>query len=51
MDLTMLPLVFAQAQPAAPNASSMYTLALRRWCSGLTLSAPQAVPARTESGR
>ena len=44
MDLTMLPLVFAQAQPAAPNASSLYTLALRRWCSGLTLSAPQVVP-------
>ena len=50
MDLTMLPLVFAQAQPAAPNASSLYSLALRRWCSGLTLSAPQASRACTESG-
>ena len=32
MDLTMLPLVWAQAQPqpAAPNPNSMYFLALRR---------------------
>ena len=40
----MLPLVYAQAQPAAPNLNSMYFLALRRWCSSLTLSSPQAVP-------
>ena len=44
MDLTMLPLVYAQAQPAAPNLNSMYFLALRRWCSSLTLSSPQAIP-------
>jgi hypothetical protein len=44
MDLTLLPLVFAQAQPAAPNFNSMYLLALRRWCASLTLSAPQAFP-------
>jgi hypothetical protein len=44
MDLSMLPLFFAQAQPAAPNPSSMYLLALRRWCSSLTLSSPQAAP-------
>ena len=46
MDLTMLPLVWAQAQPqpAAPNPNSMYFLALRRWCSSLTLSSPQAIP-------
>src|ERR1700733_3342063 len=44
MDLTMLPLVYAQAEPAAPNLNSMYFLALRRWCSSLTLSSPQAVP-------
>ena len=44
MDLTMLPLVYAQAQPAAPNPNSMYFLALRRWCSSLTLSSPQAFP-------
>jgi hypothetical protein len=44
MDLTMLPLVYAQAQPAAPNLNSMYFLALRRWCSSLTLSSPQAFP-------
>jgi hypothetical protein len=44
MDLTLLPLVYAQAQPAAPNLSSLYSLALRRWCSSLTLSSPQAVP-------
>ena len=43
MDLTMLPLVYAQAQPAVaePHFDS---LALRRWCSSLTLSSPQAVP-------
>ena len=44
MDLTMLPLVYAQAQPAAANSSSMYLLALRRWCSSLTLSSPETVP-------
>ena len=44
MDLTMLPLVYAQAQPAAPNLNSMYFLALRRWCASLTLSSPQPVP-------
>jgi hypothetical protein len=44
MDLTTLPLVYAQAQPAAPNLNSMYFLALRRWCSSLTLSSPQAIP-------
>jgi hypothetical protein len=44
MDLTMLPLVYAQAQPAAPNLNSMYFLALRRWCASLTLSSPQAFP-------
>lgn len=41
MDLTTLPLVYAQSQPAATNASSMYFLALRRWCSTLTLSSPE----------
>ena len=46
MDLTTLPLVWAQAQaqPAAPNPNSMYFLSLRRWCSSLTLSSPQAIP-------
>jgi hypothetical protein len=46
MDLTTLPLVWAQAQapPTAPNPNSMYFLALRRWCSSLTLSSPQAIP-------
>jgi hypothetical protein len=44
MDLTTLPLVYAQSQPAATNSSSMYFLALRRWCSSLTLSSPQAFP-------
>jgi hypothetical protein len=44
MDLTTLPLVYAQSQPAATNSSSMYFLALRRWCSTLTLSSPQAFP-------
>ena len=45
MDLTMLPLVYAQAQPAAANPNSMYFLALRRWCSSLTLSSPHQSPA------
>ncbi len=44
MDLTTLPLVYAQSQPAATNNSSMYFLALRRWCSSLTLSSPQPFP-------
>ncbi len=44
MDLTMLPLVYAQAQATAPNLNSMYFLALRRWCASLTLSSPQALP-------
>jgi hypothetical protein len=44
MDLTMLPLVYAQAEPTAANLSSMYLLALRRWCASLTLSSPLAFP-------
>jgi hypothetical protein len=44
MDLTMLPRVYAQAQPAAPNLNSMYFLALRRWCASMTLSSPQTIP-------
>jgi hypothetical protein len=42
MDLITLPLVFAQSDPAATNTSSIYLLALQRWCSSLTLSSPQA---------
>jgi hypothetical protein len=34
----------AQPQPAAPNASAMALLALRRWCSSLTLFSPQTSP-------
>ncbi len=44
MDFTTLSLIFAQAQPAASPSSSLYSLALRRWCSSLTLSSPQAIP-------
>jgi len=46
MDLLMGPLVlvWAQAQPVATNPSSLGPLALRRWCGGLTLSAPQFLP-------
>jgi hypothetical protein len=46
MDLTSLPLVWAQAQapPVGVNESAMYFLALRRWCSSLTLSSPQLGP-------
>jgi hypothetical protein len=43
-DLMTLPLVWAQAQPGAANPNSIYFLALRRWCSSLTLSSPQAAP-------
>jgi hypothetical protein len=50
MDLTTLPLVWAQADapaqtlPAGVTVNSVYFLALRRWCSSLTLSSPQIVP-------
>jgi hypothetical protein len=44
MDLCSLPLVYAQAPPAAPIPGSMYSLALRRWCSSLTLSSPEGAP-------
>jgi hypothetical protein len=39
-----LPLVWAQAQPAGANANSMALLALKRWCSSLTLFSPQTAP-------
>jgi len=39
-----LPLLWAQAPPSAANASSMALLALKRWCSSLTLSSPQTAP-------
>ncbi len=44
MDFSMLPLMYAQSQSAVPNSSAMSFLALRRWCSGLTLSSPQSFP-------
>jgi hypothetical protein len=50
MDWTTLPIVWAQVQaqgpgqPAGVTASSMYFMALRRWCSSLTLSSPRMVP-------
>ncbi len=44
IDLTMLPVVYAQAEPAAASPSSLYSLALKRWCSSLTLCSPQAAP-------
>jgi len=44
MDLMALPVLWAQAQPAGANPNSMVHLALRRWCSSLTLSSPQLVP-------
>ena len=44
MDLMALPVLWAQAQPAGANPNSMMLLALRRWCSSLTLSSPQLVP-------
>jgi hypothetical protein len=42
MDLLSLPLVWGQADPAAPNLDVAFLLALRRWFSSLTLSAPQS---------
>ena len=46
MDLTVLPLIWAQAQAprVGANPDSMVLLALRRWCSSLTLSSPEVVP-------
>ncbi len=46
MDLTVPPLIWAQAQAprVGANPDSMVLLALRRWCSSLTLSSPEVVP-------
>jgi len=44
MELMTPPLVWAQTQPATANPNSIALLALRRWCSSLTLSSPQPVP-------
>jgi hypothetical protein len=44
MDLMTLPLVWAQAQPAASGPDSVFLLAVRRWFSSLTLSSPQTIP-------
>ncbi len=42
--MSTLPLFWAQAQPAGANANSTALLALKRWCSSLTLSSPQMAP-------
>lgn len=44
MGALTLPLLWAQAQPSGANESSMALLALKRWCSGLTLTSPQTAP-------
>ncbi len=44
MDLLGLPVLWAQTPPAGANSDLMALLALRRWCSSLTLSSPQIVP-------
>jgi hypothetical protein len=44
MDLISLPLVWAQAEPAASSLDATLLLSLRRWFSSLTLSSPQSVP-------
>jgi hypothetical protein len=44
MDLMTGLSVWAQAQPGAANPNAIALLALRRWCGGLTLSSPRAVP-------
>jgi hypothetical protein len=38
------PMVWGQVVGATPNPNSLTLLALRRWCSGLTLCSPAAVP-------
>ncbi len=38
------PTVWGQVAGSAPNPNSLTLLALRRWCSGLTLCSPAAVP-------
>lgn len=43
----MLPLLWAQATPgsaAGQDADALAALALRRWCSGLTLTSPEPTP-------
>jgi hypothetical protein len=42
--MSALPSLWAQAQPAGASASAMAYLALKRWCSSLTLSSPQTAP-------
>src|SRR5262249_57497478 len=44
MDLMTGLSFWAQAQPGAANPNTIALLALRRWCGGLTLSSPRAVP-------
>lgn len=44
MGTSALPLFWAQAQPPGASESSMALLALKRWCSGLTLTSPQTAP-------
>jgi hypothetical protein len=44
MDLMSLPVMWAQAPPAGADPDLMRLLALRRWCSSLTLSSPQMFP-------
>ncbi len=44
MELMTPPLVWAQTQSATANPNSIALLALRRWCSSLTLSSPQPIP-------
>ena len=44
MELMTPPLIWAQTQSATVNPNSIALLALRRWCSSLTLSSPQPVP-------
>ncbi len=42
--LTKMPAIWAQAAGTSVNSPAL--LALRRWCSSLTLSSPEAVPSR-----
>jgi hypothetical protein len=44
MELMALPLLWAQNQPGGGNPNPIAALALRRWCSSLTLSSPQMTP-------
>ena len=44
MEGTTLPILWAQATVASPSPGSLAPMALRRWCSSVTLCSPEPVP-------